>query len=73
MALSLATSLTMLLSLSFGIKSVYSTPSLDLRVLAVIAFISIIYFAYSKWKKKAPSPILLIVISGVLGVILYGV
>ena len=72
-ALILGTALTMLLSLAFGIKSIHSTTSFDLRVLAVIAVISIIYFAYTKWKKKAPSPILLIVISGVLGVILYGV
>ena len=72
-ALILGTALTMFLSLAFGIKNVHSTPSFDYRALIVLAVICAIFFAYSKWKKKSFSPILLIVISGALGVLLYGV
>ena len=72
-ALILGTALTMFLSLAFGIKNVHSIPSFDCRALIVLAVICAIFFAYSKWKKKSYSPILLIVISGALGVLLYGV
>ena len=72
-ALILGTAFTMLLSLGFGIKNVHSVPIFDYRMLAVLAVICAISFTYSKWKKKSFSPILLIVISGALGVLLYGV
>ena len=72
-ALILATAFTMLLSLGFSIKNVYSTPNFDYKTLIVLSVICVISFAYSKWKKKSFSPILLIVISGALGVLLYGV
>jgi TctA family transporter len=72
-ALILGTALTMLLNLGFGIKNIHSAPKLDYRALVVLAVIFTISFAYSKWKKKAFSPILLIVISGALGILLYGV
>ena len=72
-ALILGTAFTMLLSLGFGIKNVHSTPNFDYRTLIVLAVIFAISFTYSKWKKKSFSPILLILISGALGVLLYGV
>ena len=72
-ALILGTALTMLLSLGFGIKNVHSAPDVDYRALIVFAAICAISFAYSKWKRKHFSPILLIVISGVLGILFYGV
>ena len=72
-ALILGTALTMLLSLGFGIKNVHSVPNFDYRTLIVLAVICAISFAYTKWKRKSFSPILLIVISGALGVLLYGV
>ena len=72
-ALILGTATTMLLSLLFGIKSFASSISFDYKALIVLAVICAISFAYSKWKKKSFSPILLIVISGALGVLLYGV
>ena len=72
-ALILGTAATMLLSLVFGIKSLGSTFSFDFRAAIVLSLLALISFAYSKWKKKTFSPILLIVISGVLGVLLYGV
>lgn len=72
-AMILGTAFIMFLSLSVGIKNVHSTPSFDYRTFIVLTVICAISFAYSKWKKKSFSPILLIVISGVLGALLYGV
>ena len=72
-ALILGTALTMLLSLGFGVKNIRSEPAVDFRALALFVFIAAISFTYSKLKKKAFSPILLIVISGALGILIYGV
>ena len=72
-ALILGTAFIMFLSLSFGIKNIGSAPTVDLRALLIFVVICAISFAYSKWKKKPFSPILMIVISGALGVLLYGV
>ena len=72
-ALILGTALTMLLSLGFGIKNMHSAPKADFKALIVFAIVFAISFSYSKLKKKAFSPILLIVISGAMGVLLYGV
>ena len=72
-ALILGTALTMFLSLGMGIKNIYNISNADFRVFIVFAVVCAVSFLYSKWKRKAFSPILLIVISGVLGVLLYGV
>lgn len=72
-ALILATAVTMLLSLAFGIKTVESAPALDVKFWIVFVTISALSIGYSKWKKKNFSPILLIVLSGILGIALYGV
>ena len=72
-ALILGTAATMFLSLIFGIKNVDSTFAFDFKAALVLAVIFLISFGFSKWKKKKISPILLIIISGVLGIILWGV
>ncbi len=72
-ALILGTAFTMFLSLGFGIENIYTSPDIDYRALVIFAVICAVSFLYSKWKKKSFSPILLIVISGALGVLLYGV
>jgi chromate transporter len=72
-ALILGTALTMLLSVVVGIKNINVTPAFEWRTLAVLAVVFAISFFYLKWKKKNFSPILLILISGALGVLLYGV
>ena len=69
----MATSLTMLLSIGFGIKSIKSTLSFDWKVLCILGIISTIAILYKTWRKKAFSPILLILISGALGVAFYGI
>ena len=72
-ALILGTALTMLLSIVFGIKSLGSAPSVDVKAIIVFALVTVLPFAYSKiWKKKL-SPIFLILLSGALGVLIYGV
>ena len=69
----LATATTMLMSLGFGIKNIGNSFSFDYKMLIVLALISVLSFSYSKWKKKTFSPILLIVISGAIGILLYGI
>ena len=72
-ALILGTAATMLLSLVFGIKKIESSFSLDVKALAIFTAVALVPFFYSKIRKKSFSPILLIVISGFLGILLYGV
>ncbi|MBE6644454.1 MAG: chromate transporter [Ruminococcaceae bacterium] len=72
-ALILGTSAVMFLSNIFGIQTVSSAPVFDFKALAVLAAVVLISFIYKKFKSKTVSPILLIVISGALGVLLYGI
>lgn len=72
-ALITGTGITMLLSLIFGIKSFDTMPSADLSGIIILVLVAAISFVYAKWRKKAISPIFLIIFSGVLGVILYGI
>ena len=71
-ALILATSATMLLSLVFGINGEKTEFFFDVKAAIIFAVIALIYFSYKRWKKKAFSPILLILISGILGAVIYG-
>ena len=61
----------MLLSQVFGIQTIGSALMVDFKALAVLAIVVAISFFYTKWKKKTCSPILLIVISGLLGILFY--
>lgn len=70
-ALILGTSITLMLSILFGIKALDSTPAVDLNAIIILAVVAAVSFAYKKWKSKAPSPILLIILSGIMGVVLY--
>ena len=69
----LATAITMLLGnlLNFSVISDPVTP--DLKSIIIFSVIAASAFGYKLWKKRAPSPILLIVLSGILGVVLYGI
>ena len=66
-----ATAITMLISKFIGISSF--TDKLELDVLAIVIFAAIVAFSlvFKKIRKKKPSPVLLIGISAVLGMILY--
>ena len=70
-ALILGTAVTMLLSLVFGIKHIGDAVSFDARGAIVFALILLIAFAHKRWRGKPVSPILLIVISGVIGLLIY--
>lgn len=72
-SLILATAVTMLLSLVFGIEGVGSTPSFDFKGALIFVLIAVSAILYGRLRKKALSPILLIVLSGALGVLLYGI
>lgn len=69
----LATAFIMFFSLILNIKTIESRISLDWRALGVFIMVFAISLGYSKWKKKNVSPIVLIVLSGILGIILYGI
>ena len=72
-ALILGTAVTMLLSLVLGFKTVGNAIVFDYKALIILIVIASLSIIYKKWKRKAASPILLIVISGVLGMLLYGI
>jgi chromate transporter len=68
----IGTAITMLLSLVFGVKHIQDPVSFDLRGILVLAVIVAIAHLYKRIKKAEISPIVLIIISGLLGVMLYG-
>lgn len=67
----LATSVTMFLSTLFGFTVWDSGFSADIRGLMILALLLLFAGIFRKWKKKKPSPILMILISAGLGVLLY--
>ncbi len=69
----MATAFIMFLSVIFGMQSIGSTFAFDWKSLCIFAAICIVHFGYSTWKKKPFPPILLILLSGILGVIAFGV
>ena len=68
MGIILATGVTMLTTLLFGIPG---AAAFDLRSAIILAVLVLGLFVYKKLTKKELSPILLIVISAVLGIFLY--
>lgn len=69
-ALILSTAFTMLLSSLFGFSHIGDIPTFNIVGIIVLPIIILIAFGYKKWKKKKISPILLIIISAILGMIL---
>ena len=72
-ALITTTGITMLLSHIFNIQTINSIFKFDWIGFVILAIIAIIAITYKLFKKKDLSPILLILISGILGIIGYGV
>ena len=66
----LGVSVTMFLSVMVGITAIGTAPSFDPEPLIIFGAIAIISIAYSLLSKKKISPIILIIISGALGVII---
>ncbi len=69
----IGTSVTMFLSVILSLKNIYSTISFDWKALLIFAIVFVASLCYKKIKRKAVSPIILIIISAVLGVVFYGV
>ena len=70
-ALILATALTMGLSMLFGFTTIRSAPEVDLRGVVILLLLITLHFGYKHFKKEAPSPILMIVLSAGLGILFY--
>ena len=69
----IATGITLMLGTLFGIRHIGGGVSPDIRSIAVLAVIAIAAVIYKKTKKKAPSPILMILLSAVLGIVAWGI
>ena len=70
----LSVALTMALTVFLGIDTLENISlSFDWRTLAVLAVVIAIPIVWKKFKKKEFSSILLVVISGVMGIILFGI
>ena len=66
-----ATGITMLLSVILNLSNIKSTVTFDYKSAIILALILLIAFGYKKLTKKKISPILLIVISAVLGILFF--
>ena len=73
-ALILTTGITMLINAIMGIEGIgVDTFTFDWRALVIFAVVAITHTVWKKLRKKAISPIILIVISGLLGMLLYSI
>ena len=72
-AMILATACTMGLSTLGGFTTVSGGFAPNVRALAVFALLGILHFAYKKKTQKAPSPIGMILLSAVLGAVLWSI
>ena len=72
-AMILATGLTMALSTLLGITRLGGGAAVSVRSVAVFGILWAVHFAYKKAAKKAPSPIGMIVLAAVLGIVFWGV
>ena len=69
----LATAFTTALGVFAGLGALSSPPVIEWRMIAIFALICGAWYGWRKWKKATPSPVLLILLSGVLGVLFFGV
>ena len=72
-AMVLATAVTMALSTLLGIGALSDGIAPDIRSVVLFAVLWGLHFAYKKVRSSAPPPILMIVLSGVLGAIVFSV
>ena len=70
-ALIVGTALTMALTVLFGFNGLGSGFSVDIKSLIILALIILIGITYKKCAKKKISPIILILISGLLGILFF--
>lgn len=70
-AMILATALTMALRNLIGMGTVWSKPSVNLPGVLILAFLLVFSWLWKKCRRKAPPPVLLIVISAGLGMAVF--
>ena len=70
-ALILSTGITLLLQIIFGITSINSTTAFNFIGIIIFEILIIIVLLFKIFKKKKPSPVLMILISGLLGILLF--
>ena len=68
----IATAISMFLTVILSLETVYSSVSFDWKALVIFLTVAIVHFVHKKARKKVISPILLIIISAILGMIFYG-
>ena len=68
----LATGITMLISVVIGLQHIGQKAIFDWKALVIFTIIALIHVTYKKIRKKALSPIILILVSAGLGMIFYG-
>ena len=66
-----ATGITMFLSALFGIENLKSSFSFDYKAIIILAVVVLSSYLYKRFSNKKPSAIILIIISAILGMILY--
>lgn len=69
----IATALSMILTVIFGISKISGNFSFDFKALIIFAILFTVFLTYKLLRKKNISPILLIIISAPLGMFFYGV
>ena len=62
----------MFISTVFGFKSIGDAVAVDFRGLIIFAILLLIASVSKLYLKKKPTPILMIILSAVLGILLYG-
>ena len=67
----LGTAITMGLSVIFGLSEIKEGSAIDIFALIIFAFVLCLELIYKRIRKKSLSPILLILISALLGIIFY--
>ena len=67
-----ATGVSLLLTVVLSLKNVYNPVSFDYKALIIFAVVAITHIVYKIVAKKRISAILLILLSAVLGIVLYG-
>ena len=69
----LSVAVTIALPVFFGIDTVYSIDfSFDWRLTVVLATVIAVPIIWKRWRKKEFSAIMLVIISGILGMLLFG-
>ena len=68
-----STGLLMVLSVVVGLEKIGQPINIDYKSLIIFGVVAITHIVYKKIKKSSISPILLIILSAVLGVLLFGV